>query len=298
MTAKILDGRATAEQLCGRLACAITKLRAEHDLTPGLAVVLVGEDPASRVYVRNKSRQAEAAGMHSVQHRLPEDTGQAELLALIEQLNADPAVHGILVQLPLPKQIDTAAVLAGVRPDKDVDGFHVQNSGNLLSGGDSLVPCTPTGCMLLLDQWRRDVAGLHALVIGRSNIVGKPVALLLLQRHCTVTIAHSRSRDLPGLCRQADILIAAVGIPNLVQGDWVKPGACVIDVGINRVEESGAARLVGDVDYAAACSNADAITPVPGGVGPMTIACLLRNTIIAACRQHRVALPPGLDRSD
>ena len=288
MAAQILDGKATAAQLRGRLAEVITRLKAEHDLTPGLAVVLVGEDPASQVYVRNKGRQAEEVGMHSVQHRLPADTGQVELLTLIEQLNADPQVHGILVQLPLPKQIDSAAVLDAIRPDKDVDGFHVENSGRLLSGGDSLVPCTPAGCMLLLDQWRPDVAGLAAVVIGRSNIVGKPVALLLLQRNCTVTIAHSRSQDLPGLCRQADILIAAVGIPHLVQGDWVKPGACVIDVGINRVIEAGEARLVGDVDYAAAEPVAGAITPVPGGVGPMTIACLLRNTVIAACRQHGV----------
>ena len=294
MAAQILDGKATAAQLRGRLAQAIAGLQAQHHLTPGLAVVLVGEDPASQVYVRNKGRQAEEAGLHSALHRLPENTAQAELLALIEQLNADPAVHGILVQLPLPKQIDSAAVLGAIRPDKDVDGFHAENSGGLLNGGDCLVPCTPAGCMLLLAQWRQDVAGLHAVVIGRSNIVGKPVALLLLQRDCTVTIAHSRSRDLPALCQQADILVAAVGRPCMVKGDWVKPGACVIDVGINRIEEAGKARLAGDVDYAAACLKAGAITPVPGGVGPMTIACLLRNTVIAACRQARIALPPTL----
>jgi methylenetetrahydrofolate dehydrogenase (NADP+)/methenyltetrahydrofolate cyclohydrolase len=294
--ARIIDGKAFAEGLRARVGRAAAALKAEHGLVPGLAVVLVGEDPASQVYVRNKSRAVQEAGMASFDHRLPASTGEAELLDLVKRLNRDDRVHGILVQLPLPKQINEAAVLAAIDPDKDVDGFHVVNVGRLAAGLDGLVPCTPAGCVMLLKDQRPDLAGLNALVLGRSNIVGKPMAALLLRENCTVTVAHSKTRDLAGECRRADILIAAVGRPRMVKGDWIKPGALVIDVGINRVpaptpQDPNKTRLVGDVDYEAAAEVAGAITPVPGGVGPMTIACLLRNTLIAACRLKGVAVP-------
>ncbi|HYD99361.1 MAG TPA: bifunctional methylenetetrahydrofolate dehydrogenase/methenyltetrahydrofolate cyclohydrolase FolD [Alphaproteobacteria bacterium] len=292
--ARIIDGKSAAAALRARLAGAVAEL-AGRGLKPGLAVVLVGEDPASAVYVRNKARSTVEIGMHSVEHRLPAETGQAELLALVRALNADPAIHGILVQLPLPRQIDPLAVLDAIDPAKDVDGFHVVNAGRLAVGQEALVPCTPFGCLLLARQALGDLTGLNAVVVGRSNIVGKPMAQLLLAADCTVTVAHSRSRDLPAICRGADLLVAAVGRPEMVRGDWIKPGACVIDVGINRVPhptEPGKTRLVGDVAYAEAAAVAGAITPVPGGVGPMTIACLLRNTVVAACRQAGLAVPP------
>jgi methylenetetrahydrofolate dehydrogenase (NADP+)/methenyltetrahydrofolate cyclohydrolase len=295
--AKIIDGKAFAAGLRQRVAAAAAELKARHGLTPGLAVVLVGDDPASQVYVRNKGAQTVEAGMASFEHKLPAETGQAELLALVARLNADPAVHGILVQLPLPKEIDTEAVLAAIDPDKDVDGLHVVNAGRLWSGSaKAMVPCTPVGCLLLIkDALGDDLKGKHALVIGRSVLVGKPVAALLLAEHCTVTLAHSRTADLAAECRRADILVAAVGRDRMVKGDWVKPGACVIDVGINRIpapeKGEGKTRLVGDVDFEGAVKVAGSITPVPGGVGPMTIACLLRNTLIAACHQKGVAVP-------
>jgi methylenetetrahydrofolate dehydrogenase (NADP+)/methenyltetrahydrofolate cyclohydrolase len=277
----IIDGKAFAAGLLDSIAGEVATL----DFTPGLAVVLVGDDPASKVYVANKARQTVLAGMKSFEHRLPGDTAQADLLALVCQLNADPAVHGILVQLPLPKHLDADAVIAAIDPDKDVDGLTVVNAGRLAAGLPGLVPCTPLGCLLLLRDCVADLAGMHAVVIGRSNLVGKPIAQLLLQQNCTVTIAHSRTRDLPALCRTADILIAAVGRPEMVRGDWIKPGAIVIDVGINRVPlAEGRTRLVGDVAFAEAAEIAGRITPVPGGVGPMTIACLLRNTLTAAQR--------------
>ena len=262
-------------------------MREAHDLQPGLAVVLVGEDPASQVYVRSKARQTVQAGMRSFEHKLPADTAQETLLALVQALNADPAVHGILVQLPLPKHLDADAVIARIDPDKDVDGLHVVNAGRLAAGLKGLVPCTPLGCLLLLKDALGDLSGLEAVVIGRSNLVGKPIAQLLLQQNCTVTMAHSRTRDLPEVCRRADILVAAIGKPEMVLGDWIKPGATVIDVGINRVPgaEPGKTKLVGDVAFAEAQGIAGRITPVPGGVGPMTIACLLRNTVTAAKRQ-------------
>ena len=291
--ARIIDGKAFAAGLRRRIAAAVTGLVAEHDLTPGLAVVLVGENPASQVYVRNKAKQTAETGMRSFEHRLSAETGQDELLALIDRLNRDPAVHGILVQLPLPDQIDSQAVLDAIDPAKDVDGFHVINAGRLLTGaGAPLVPCTPLGCTLLLKDCLGELKGANAVIVGRSNIVGKPLALLLLAEHCTVTIAHSRTRDLPGLCRGADILVAAVGRPEMIRGDWVREGATVIDVGINRVEtEGGKARLTGDVAFAEAVARAGAITPVPGGVGPMTIACLLANTVTASCRQAGIEEP-------
>jgi methylenetetrahydrofolate dehydrogenase (NADP+)/methenyltetrahydrofolate cyclohydrolase len=295
--AKIIDGKAFAADLRGRVANAVAKLKAENDLTPGLAVVLVGENPASQVYVRNKNKQTAEAGMNSFEHKLSAETGQDELLALIGQLNADPKVHGILVQLPLPDRISNQAVLDAIDPDKDVDGFHVINAGRLMTVAKGsqppMVPCTPLGCLMMLKAELGDLSGRRAVVVGRSNIVGKPMAQLLLQESCTVTVAHSRTRDLPAVCREADILVAAVGRPQMVQGDWIKPGAVVIDVGINRIEaEGGKTRLVGDVDTAAAKRVAGAITPVPGGVGPMTIACLLANTVTAACRQNGIE-PPG-----
>ena len=295
--AKIIDGKAFSAALRERVAGAVAGLKSEHGLTPGLAVVLVGEDPASQVYVRNKGKQTVEAGMQSFEHRLPADTPQEELLALVAKLNADPAVHGILVQLPLPKQIDSEAVLAAIDPNKDVDGLHVVNAGRLWSGSDkAMVPCTPVGCLLLIkDALGDDLKGKRALVVGRSVLVGKPVAALLLDEHCTVTLAHSRTADLAGECRNADILVAAVGRERMIKGDWVKPGACVIDVGINRIpapeKGEGKTRLVGDVDFDQAVKVAGSITPVPGGVGPMTIACLLRNTVIAACHQAGVAVP-------
>ena len=293
--ATIIDGKAFAAGLRERTGEAVAGLIAHHGIKPGLAVVLVGEDPASEVYVRNKGRQTIEAGMDSFEHKLPADISEADLLGLVERLNRDPAVHGILVQLPLPAQIDESKVINAIDIGKDVDGFHIENVGKLSIGEDSLIPCTPAGCLMLLRHQLGELTGKNAVVVGRSNIVGKPVSMLLLQENCTVTITHSRTRDLPAVCRSADILVAAVGVPQMVKGDWIKPGAVVIDVGINRIEtESGKPRLVGDVDFDAAMKVADAITPVPGGVGPMTIACLLRNTLIAACRRHRVEIPPGL----
>jgi len=291
--ADIIDGKAFAAGLRGRIAEAVRDLEASHNLTPGLAVVLVGENPASEVYVRNKAKQTRETGMASFEHKLAIETGQDELLGLIRQLNEDPAVHGILVQLPLPDQIDAQAVLDAIDPAKDVDGFHVINAGRLMTGaGDPLVPCTPLGCTMLLKDRLGELKGMNAVIVGRSNIVGKPMAMLLLAEHCTVTIAHSRTRDLPGLCRTADILVAAVGRAEMVRGDWVKPGATVIDVGINRVDAGeGKTRLVGDVAFEEAVRVAGAITPVPGGVGPMTIACLLANTVTAACRQAGIEPP-------
>lgn len=289
----IIDGKAFAESLRTRIADAVKTLKNDHALTPGLAVVLVGEDPASQVYVRNKGKQTVACGMKSFEHRLPDTTTQAELLDLIATLNGDSSVHGILVQLPLPDHIEEQAVIDAVDPDKDVDGFHVINTGRLATGAAAMVPCTPLGCLMMLEDWLGDLSGLEAVIVGRSNIVGKPMAALLTGANCTVTVAHSRTRDLPGVCRRADILVAAVGRPEMIRGDWIKPGATVIDVGINRVPaaEEGKTRLVGDVAFDEAAAVASAITPVPGGVGPMTIAVLLRNTVIAACRQAGIAEP-------
>ena len=292
--ARIIDGKALAAKLRERVAAQVAALAGT--VRPGLAVVLVGDDPASAVYVRNKNRETQAAGMASFEHRLPDDTPEAELLALVASLNRDPAVHGILVQLPLPDGIDSAKVLRAIDPAKDVDGFHPENVGALWTGAPALAPCTPRGCMTMLAEVHPDgLVGKRAVVVGRSNIVGKPMAALLLAQHCTVTLAHSRTQDLPGVCRGADILVAAVGRARMIEGDWVQPGATVIDVGINRVPaaEEGRTRLVGDVDFAGASEVAGAITPVPGGVGPMTIACLLANTVTAACRQAGVAEPEG-----
>ena len=288
MSARLIDGKAAAARLRAEVAVEVTKFRAVTGRVPGLAVVLVGEDPASAVYVRNKGKATLEAGMQSFEHKLPADISQADLLHLVERLNADPAVDGILVQLPLPDQVDTNKVIQAVDPDKDVDGFHPVNAGRLAIGLDGFVPCTPLGCLKLLKAELGDLKGKDAVVIGRSNIVGKPMAMLLLAEHCTVTIAHSRTQDLPGVCRGADILVAAVGRPEMVRGDWIKPGAIVIDVGINRLAptvEGGKGKIVGDVAFEEAKSVAAAVTPVPGGVGPMTIACLLNNTLIAARRQ-------------
>ena len=282
----IIDGKAFAQNLREKISRRTTQLKKETDIQPGLATVLVGEDPASHVYVRNKNRQTKAAGMASFHHELPAQTSQEDLLALVRELNQDDAVHGILVQLPLPGHIDPVTVINAIDPTKDVDGFHILNVGRLAIGEPSLVSCTPLGCLMLLKDQIGDLSGKNAVIVGRSNIVGKPMAALLLQQHCTVTIAHSRTRDLAGVCRGADILVAAVGRAEMIQGDWIKPGAVVIDVGINRVEIEGKAKLVGDVDFSAAAEHAGAITPVPGGVGPMTIACLLYNTYQAACMQH------------
>ena len=289
---KIIDGKGFAAGLRGRIATAVSQLKSDHDLTPGLAVVLVGEDPASQVYVRNKGKQTVEAGMNSWEHKLDASTSEATVLDLVESLNNDPAVHGILVQLPLPDQIDTEKVINAIDPAKDVDGFHVINAGRLATGQESLVACTPVGCVMLAKDRLGNLSGLEAVVVGRSNIVGKPVAQLLLQENCTVTIAHSRTKDLDAVCRRADLLVAAVGRPEMVRGDWIKPGACVIDVGINRIEKpDGGTKLVGDVAYDEAFEVAGSITPVPGGVGPMTIACLLYNTVRAACAQKGVAVP-------
>jgi len=286
MSAQIIDGKAFAEGLRGRIAEQVAYLRAAGARAPGLAVVLVGEDPASAVYVRNKHKATLAAGMASFEHRLPADTAQDELIALVVALNADPAVDGILVQLPLPPQIDADAVLQTIDPDKDVDGFHPVNAGRLATGLPGFVPCTPYGCLLLLKDQLGDLAGLEAVVVGRSNIVGKPMAQLLMAESCTVTVAHSRTRDLPSVVHRADIVVAAVGRAGMIKGEWIKPGAVVIDVGINRTPDG----LVGDVDFNGAASVASAITPVPGGVGPMTIACLLRNTLVSASRRAGLAL--------
>ncbi|MEM8740517.1 MAG: bifunctional methylenetetrahydrofolate dehydrogenase/methenyltetrahydrofolate cyclohydrolase FolD [Pseudomonadota bacterium] len=296
MTADIIDGKAFAAGLRAKVAAHVARLTATRGVTPGLAVVLLGEDPASQVYVRNKGKQTVEVGMASFEHRLPAETEEAELLALIAQLNADPAVHGILVQLPLPAHLNAALVINAIDPAKDVDGFHISNVGLLATGQRSMVPCTPLGCLLLLRDRLGDLSGANAVVLGRSNIVGKPMAALLLQASATVTVAHSRSRDLPGLCRTADILVAAVGRPEMIGGDHIRPGATVIDVGINRVpsQTNGKTRLVGDVDFASAAETAGAITPVPGGVGPMTIACLLANTVTACCRALGEEEPEGL----
>jgi methylenetetrahydrofolate dehydrogenase (NADP+)/methenyltetrahydrofolate cyclohydrolase len=279
---QLIDGKAFAEKLLAEVGRQVADLRAQHGRVPGLAVVIVGADPASQVYVKNKVEKTKIAGMHSVHHILPADTKQADLLALVERLNADPQIHGILVQLPLPDQIDEAAVINAIDPDKDVDGFHVVNAGRLATGQEALVPCTPTGCLMLLKDRLGALSGLSAVVVGRSNIVGKPMAQLLLKESCTVTIAHSRTRDLPAVCRGADILVAAVGKAQMIKGAWIKPGAVVIDVGINRIPAAnGKTKLVGDVATDEAMGIAAAITPVPGGVGPMTIACLLDNTLTA-----------------
>ncbi|MES2492953.1 MAG: bifunctional methylenetetrahydrofolate dehydrogenase/methenyltetrahydrofolate cyclohydrolase FolD [Pseudomonadota bacterium] len=294
MTAAVIDGKASAERLRSRVAALAADFAAQAGRPAGLAVVLVGEDPASQVYVRSKGRQTLAAGMASFEYRLPADTAEADLLALVAQLNRDPAVDGILVQLPLPAQIDEQQVIAAISPDKDVDGFHVINAGRLAVGQPGFVPCTPLGCLMLLKDRLGDLSGLEAVVIGRSNIVGKPMAQLLLAESCTVTVAHSRTRDLPAVVRRADIVIAAVGRAEMVKADWIKPGATVIDVGINRVPAAdGKTRLVGDVDFAGVSAIAGAITPVPGGVGPMTIAVLLRNTLVAAHRHATLPLAPG-----
>ncbi|MGB8819482.1 MAG: bifunctional methylenetetrahydrofolate dehydrogenase/methenyltetrahydrofolate cyclohydrolase FolD [Rhizobiaceae bacterium] len=296
--ATLIDGKAVAEDVVQKVKAASSKLISETAVTPGIAVVIVGEDPASQVYVASKSRKAKECHFHSVQHSLPDTTSEQDLLTLIGKLNADDAIHGILVQLPLPKHIDTGKVIQTIAPDKDVDGFHFINVGKLGAGevDTAFVPCTPAGSMLLIERIRgRDLSGLNAVVVGRSNIVGKPMANLLLAANATVTIAHSRTADLPGICRTADILVAAVGRPEMVKGDWVKPGATVIDVGINRIpapeKGEGKSRLVGDIDFAGAEQNAGAITPVPGGVGPMTIAMLMANTLVSAYRTAGKAAP-------
>jgi methylenetetrahydrofolate dehydrogenase (NADP+)/methenyltetrahydrofolate cyclohydrolase len=290
-TANLIDGKVYAERLRGKVAEEVTRLRHDHGLQPGLAVVLVGEDPASQIYVRSKGEHSLAVGMHSVTHRLPDNTELPELLKLIGDLNADPLIHGILVQLPLPKHLDEKAVLAAISPDKDVDGLHVVNAGRLASGLPGLYPCTPMGCMILLRETIGDLTGKRAVVVGRSVLVGRPIAQLLLQADCTVTIAHSRTKDLAAVCREADILVAAVGRPRMIRGDWVKPGAAVIDVGINRVPfddpekaAAGRTKVVGDVHFKEAGEVAGWITPVPGGVGLMTVAVLLQNTVTAAKR--------------
>jgi methylenetetrahydrofolate dehydrogenase (NADP+) / methenyltetrahydrofolate cyclohydrolase len=294
--ASIIDGKAFSAKLREKIAEKIAVLKKEHSLTPGLAVVVVGDDPASQIYVRNKGRQTLEAGMKSFEHRLSETTLEGDLLDLIEKLNQDDEVNGILVQLPLPGHINEALVLSAIDPAKDVDGFHVINAGKLATGDRSaLSPCTPVGCMMMLKDHLGDLSGLRALVLGRSNIVGKPLAAMLLSENCTLTMAHSKTKDLAEECRRADILVAAVGRPQMVKGDWIKPGAVVIDVGINRIaapeKGDGKTRLVGDVDFGEAVKVAAAITPVPGGVGPMTIACLLRNTLFAACRQNGLSDP-------
>ncbi len=293
---KLIDGKAFAENLRARIARQTAALKARHGLTPGLAAVLVGSDPASEVYVRSKGKATREAGMNSFEHRLPASTDEAALLELVRLLNADPAVHGILVQLPLPKQIREAAVIDAIDPAKDVDGFHVVNAGKLATGGDGMIPCTPLGCLMLLKDRLGDLSGKRAIVLGRSNIVGKPMAQLLLRESCTVTIAHSRTRDLPAECRRAEIVVVAVGKAEMVKGDWIGEGATVIDVGINRIpaptaENQGKTRLVGDVAFAEAKPRAAGITPVPGGIGPMTIACLLANTLTAARRQRGLKVP-------
>lgn len=296
--ADIIDGKAFAATVREKVAVHCAALKAEHSITPGLAVILVGEDPASEVYVRSKGKQTVEVGMNSYEHRLAADTSEVDLLALIAALNADPSVHGILCQLPLPGHLNEDLVINSIDPAKDVDGFHISNVGLLATGQKSMVPCTPLGCLMLLRDRLGSLSGLSAVVVGRSNIVGKPMAQLLLKDSCTVTIAHSRTKDIEALCRRADILVAAVGRAEMVKGDWIKPGATVIDVGINRIaapeKGEGKTRLVGDVDFASARAVAGAITPVPGGVGPMTIACLLANTVTACCRANGLAEPVGL----
>jgi len=294
MTATVIDGKAFAARVRAQVQSHVARLREEQGLVPGLAVVLVGMDPASQVYVRNKGTQTVEVGMASFEHKLDVDTSEGDLLRLINRLNADPAVHGILVQLPLPGHLNSELIINAIDPAKDVDGFHISNVGRLGTGQKSMVPCTPLGCLMLLRDHHGSLAGLNAVVVGRSNIVGKPMAQLLLGDSCTVTIAHSRTRDLAAVCRGADILVAAVGRPEMITGDFIRPGATVIDVGINRIERDGKTRLVGDVQYASAVAVAGAITPVPGGVGPMTIACLLANTLTACCRAHGLPEPEGL----
>lgn len=289
MSAQVIDGKEIAAKVRAEVAAEVARLQKEHGLKPGLAVVLVGEDPASKVYVANKAKQTVEVGMNSWEHRLPAETSEADVLAMVEKLNNDPACHGILVQLPLPKHINAEKVLNLINPDKDVDGFHPVNVGRLWVGERALVPCTPTGSVILAKTVHQNLSGMNAVVIGRSNIVGKPVAALLLRENCTVTIAHSRTKDIEGVVKGADLVIAAVGIPEMVKGSWIKPGATIIDVGINRVpSEGGKTKIVGDVAYAECAQVAGAITPVPGGVGPMTIACLLRNTAQAAAMQAGV----------
>jgi len=295
MAATVIDGKAFAARVRGQVATHVAALKADHAITPGLAVVLVGEDPASQVYVRSKGKMTVEVGMKSVEHKLDVQTTQADLLALIQKLNNDPEIHGILVQLPLPDHLDEDLVINSIDPAKDVDGFHISNVGLLGTGQDSMVPCTPLGCLMMLRDHHGALSGMNAVVIGRSNIVGKPMAQLLLGDSCTVTIAHSRTKDLADVVRRADIVVAAVGRPQMVPGDWIKPGATVIDVGINRIDKpEGGTRLVGDVDYDSCAAVAGAITPVPGGVGPMTIACLLANTVTACCRANGLPTPKGL----
>ena len=295
MSAKIIDGKAFAAQIREQVAGHVAALKSQHQITPGLAVVLVGEDPASQVYVRSKGKQTTEVGMNSYEHKLDAGTSEADLLALIDKLNADPAVHGNLVQLPLPGHLNEDLVINSIAPEKDVDGFHISNVGLLGTGQKSMVPCTPLGCLMMLRDHHGSLSGLDAVVVGRSNIVGKPMVQLLLNDSCTVTVAHSRTKNLPDVVRRADIVVAAVGRAQMVPGDWIKPGATVIDVGINRIDKpEGGTRLVGDVDYESCAAVASAITPVPGGVGPMTIACLLANTVTACCRSNGVAEPEGL----
>ena len=298
MTATIIDGKAFAAQVRGQVAQHVTRLKDDHGITPGLAVVLVGADPASEVYVKSKGKMTKEVGMKSVEHRLADTTSEAELLALIDTLNNDDTIHGILVQLPLPGHLNEDLVISAIDPAKDVDGFHISNVGLLGTGQKSMVPCTPLGCLMMLRDHHGTLSGMDAVVIGRSNIVGKPMAQLLLNDSCTVTIAHSRTKDLAGVVRRADIVIAAVGRPEMVPGDWIKPGATIIDVGINRLDApergEGKTRLVGDADFDSCAKVAGAITPVPGGVGPMTIACLLANTVTACCRAHELPEPEGL----
>ena len=298
MPTKIIDGKAFAATVRAQVAEHVTQLKDNHGITPGLAVVLVGEDPASQVYVRSKGKQTVEAGMKSVEHKLDAETSEADLLKVIDDLNTDPDIHGILVQLPLPGHLDEDLVINSIAPEKDVDGFHISNVGLLGTGQKSMVPCTPLGCLMMLRDHHGSLSGMDAVVIGRSNIVGKPMAQLLLGDSCTVTIAHSRTKDLPDVVRRADIVVAAVGRPEMVPGDWIKPGATVIDVGINRLDApergEGKTRLVGDVEYDSCAAVAGAITPVPGGVGPMTIACLLANTVTACCRANGLPEPQGL----
>lgn len=298
MTAKIIDGKEFAANVRAKVAVHVASLKEEHGIVPGLAVVLVGQDPASEVYVRNKNKSTVEVGMNSFEHKLSADTSEKDLLALIEELNADPAIHGILCQLPLPKHLNEELVINSITPSKDVDGFHISNVGLLATGQKSMVPCTPLGCLMMLRDHHGSLSGLNAVVVGRSNIVGKPMASLLLKDSCTVTIAHSRTKNIEALCKTADIVIAAVGRPEMITADWIGKGATVIDVGINRIpapeKGEGKNKLVGDVDFASVVEVAGAITPVPGGVGPMTIACLLANTVTACCRANNLAEPEGL----
>ena len=298
MSAQIIDGKEFAANVRNQVAEHVVRLKADHGIIPGLAVVLVGEDPASQVYVRSKGKLTVEVGMNSIEHKLDFDTSETDLLAVVDQLNNDPAIHGILVQLPLPKHLNEGLVINSIDPAKDVDGFHISNVGLLGTGQSSMVPCTPLGCLMMLRDHFGSLSGLDAVVVGRSNIVGKPMAQLLLGDSCTVTIAHSRTKDLPDVVRRADIVVAAVGRPEMVPGDWIKPGAVVVDVGINRIAApergEGKMKLVGDVDYASCAQVAGAITPVPGGVGPMTIACLLANTLTATCRANGLPAPEGL----